>query len=162
MRQLPRLTLLATLTCCACGTTAPTPAVDVTGSYSLTLTASPSCAQNLYTRHFETGRNVLYTLRQSGSAITGTLMFFNPPVSMSGTAEGAVVSGNVVSLSFSFEFSASNIDVRRATGVAAAIVAPSTIKGRLAGTMTEVPPFSHDMRVCEATDHEFVLKRAGT
>ena len=144
----------------ACSDVAPSPAVNVAGAYSLTITAAATCQQLLVTQ-VGTGSSTPIDLTQNGSAITGTLDAFNPPTLMSAGVSGQIVSGNILSLTLGFHWSNSHVGSRDVAGSGVGAANSAGITGTFSGTITEFAPFSSVAITCNAPDHQFVLSRLG-
>jgi hypothetical protein len=154
--------ILTSVTCCACGTSQvePSEAVKVAGSYSLSVTAAPTCQQLLWTQ-VGTDKSTPIDLTQNGAVITGALNLIDPPTLMSADVSGQIVSGNVLSLTLRYHFSSSHVGVRDVAGSGIGTVSSAGIEGTFAGNITEFAPFSSVAKICHAPNHKFVLSRAG-
>jgi len=141
---------------------APSPAVNVAGAYSLSITAAPTCQQLLWTQvGTDKSTSTPIDLTQNGSAIAGTLTFINPPTLGSANVSGQIVSGNVLSLTLGFHFSNSHVGVQDVAGSGIGTVGAAGIAGTFGGSITEFAPFSSVAMICNAPDHQFVLSRVG-
>jgi hypothetical protein len=150
---------------CACGMSPSTPSgpVNASGDYSLTITASPSCAQDIRLDQLGTNdvASTSINLIQSGSAISGALSYSHPPTSMSASVSGQFISENLMSITLGFLWSNSLVGSREVSGSGLGAVGPEAIVGTFRGTIVEFDPFSRVPMTCDAADHEFVLKRVG-
>ncbi len=150
LKQLAMVTGLAALVACSEAPTVPTPPpnANITGSYDLTITASPSCAANLPadTRVMKFIANVT----QTGATFNVSLLahvIFN-----SATVTGTVSGQSLTFSAFSFSENTTAGGIALASTGSATVAATGAISGTFNGTY-QTPAGA----TCTAANHQMQM-----